>query len=464
MSRAMQFFHEMTIPLLSQYNSAAEALFSRFIPGLSESEVSIKHQLVAIAATQEQYSDTETGKNKAGSVATTHYGIALTMLADQSCLPSLQIMLVSCLLSIALESVGYDTKNSFLHLQSGLKMVRQWKDEQQQKPSGDSEMDQVIRNYIEPIFAQLEATAAMTGDSGSAPRNEVENLHWKRPQVPDTFADFSRAREKFFEIGYWVYTLNKQYPLFRNDSPQFKDLDNLWDQWGAAFRTFTENIVPDAELEQLEALVLGVHYRTHRTTCECQSMPETETVWDDHVEVLRESIQICAEVSQRNEVYHASAKGFSTSFCRDPGILPPCWQIAVNCRDPIIRRRALKLMHDHHRRCGDSDDCSAAAIAQTVIDLEETGLMVTSCKDVPESHRVRLLEGDLTMPGSLRLRYMRSPYVVSQVIEVPIHLESAPPVLPFKLFPLGESVRLAGYQGLVRRRTYSCRCKSYGIK
>lgn len=460
----MQFFHEMTTPLLGRYNSAAEVLFSQLIPRLSESEIAIKHQLVAIAAMQEQHNDTKAPKNEAGMVATKHYGTALNMLADQSNIPAIQIMLVSCLLSIAMESVRYDTKSSFLHLQSGLRMVREWKDERKTNGMGNPEMDDMIRNHIEPVFAQLEATAAMTGDAGSVPSQQVENLQWRRPQVPGDFLDFSSAREKFFEIGYWLYTLNKRHPLFRNDSPEFKDLDELWDQWDAAFKAFTEKIPSDAELEQLQALQLGVHYRTHRITTICQSMPETETVWDRYIEVFRESVKICADLNQYDEVYDATANRFSTSFCRDPGILPPCWQTAVNCRDPMIRRRALKLLHHHHRRCGGTDSCSTATIAQIVMDLEEAGLIVTSCDDIPESHRVRPLEGDLTQPGKIRLTYTRSPYVVPEIVEVPIHIESAPPVLPFKLYPMGESVRLAGYQGLVRPRTYSCRCKSYGIK
>ena len=460
----MQFFHEMTIPLLGRYNSAAEVLFSRLIPRLSESEIAIKHQLVAVAAVQEQHDDTKTSRNEAGIVARKHYGTALKVLADQSNVPAIQVMLVSCLLSIAMESVRYDTKNSFLHLQSGLQMVRGWKDKRRANGTGDTEMDEMIRDYIEPIFAQLEATAAMTGDAGSVPSQQVETLQWRRPQVPVDFVDFSSAREKFFEIGYWLYTLNKRHPLFHNNSPQFKDLDELWDQWDAAFKAFAENISPDAELEQLQTLLLGVHYRTHRITTICQSMPETEIVWDNYIEVFRESIGICANLIQQDEVYDVNANKFSTSFCRDPGILPPCWQTAVNCRDPLIRRQALKLLHHHHRRCGDTDDCSAAAIAQLVMNLEEKDLIVTSYKDIPESHRVRPLEGDLTLSGKLRLTFTRPPYVVPEVIEVPIHIESAPPVLPFKLFPMGESVRLAGYQGLIRPRTYSCRCKSYGIK
>ena len=460
----MQFFQEMTIPLLGRYNSAADLLFAKIIPRFSESETPIKHQLVAIAATQEQFNDTKAPKPEAGVVATKHYGAALKILADRSNVPGMQVMLISCLLSIALENFRSDTRSSVLHLQSGLQMLREWKDEHRTEPRTLSEVDEIIYGYIEPIFAQLEATAAMTGDDGSVYGQGGEGLHFRRPRIPNAFRDFSSAREKFFEIGYWLHTLNNQYPLFRTDSPAFKDLEELWDQWARAFNIFSKAVPAEAELKRLEALQLSIHYRTHRLTYECQSMPETESAWDAHTEVLRECIQMCADLNRRDDVYDSNANMLSTSFCRDPGILPPCWQTAVNCRDPIIRRRALKLMHEHHRRCGDADDCSAAAIAQIVINLEEEGLIVTSCEDVPESHRVRPLEGDLTHPGMLRLTYTRSPYVVPEIVEVPIYLESTPPVLPFKLFPMGESVRLAGYQGLVRPRTYSCRCKSYGIK
>ena len=460
MSRAMQYFREMSGPLLGRYNSAAEIVFSRMIPRLGESELSIKHQLVAIAAVQEQFNNTNAARYDTGNIATKHYSSALRILADQTRAPSLQIMLVSCLLSVALESIRYDTQRSFVHLQAGLRMIREWKNGPKTGAITSHELDEMLQDYIEPIFAQLEATAAMTGDAESIRDNSNRDLQWRRPQVPDIFKDFSAAREKFWEIGHRLYILNEPF----KDSPQFRDLEDLWDQWEVAFRAFSDNIDQEAELEQLEALQLGVHYRTHRLTFICQSTPTTEMAWDEYTDVFRDSVRICQELLGNEAVYDTTAIRFSTSFCKDPGILPPCWQIAVNCRDSSIRRRAIESIKEHHRLCGDTDDCSAAAIAERVMELEEADLNVSSCEDVPESHRVRPLEADLTTPGRLRLTYTRSPYLVPEVIDVPIYLESAPHVLPFKLFPLGESVRLAGYQGLVRPRTYSCRCKSYGIK
>jgi hypothetical protein len=465
MSRAIQFFHELTIPALGKFNSAADYLFSHIIPQLGESEVPIKHQLVAIAAVQELYGNNRPSQNDTTAVSSKHYGKALKILADPSKTPTTEVMLASCLLSIAMENFRNDSKSSFLHLHSGLQVLRQWKFAHESYEKRLPEADEVIRSYIEPIFAQLEATAAMTGDAGAG-GDELQgsDLHWRRPQLPEVFPDLALAREKFFEIGYWLYIRNKRHPNFPFDGPEFWDIDDLWHQWYRAFTAFFSNIPSQAELERLEAVQLGVHYRVHYITFKCQSTPGTELVWDEYVEAFRDCVWACEELYQRDDIYGPGAGSLNTAFCRDPGILPPAWQIAVSCRDPLLRHRAIELLKGHHRRCGDTDDCSAATMAEVIVGLEEKGLSVRTCADIPESRRVRALEADLTQPGKLIVTYARSPYLTPETTEVPLHVDSAPPVLPFKLFPLGEAVRLAGYQGLVRPRTYACRCKSYGVQ
>ena len=178
----------------------------------------------------------------------------------------------------------------------------------------------------------------------------------------------------------------------------------------------------------------------------------------------KKHVDVCASILESGEAYLVSKDHLSTDFEFDPGILPPCWQIAVNCRDSQTRHRALDLLRLHHKKCGHEDDCSAAVIAETIITLEEAGLVdpaSTTCDDIPEHKRVRPLECDISDIGKLILTYARSPYTVPETTVVPFFTLSNPPVLPFKLWPLAESVRLAGYQGLLRPRAHGCRCKSY---
>jgi hypothetical protein len=83
---------------------------------------------------------------------------------------------------------------------------------------------------------------------------------------------------------------------------------------------------------------------------------------------------------------------------------------------------------------------------------------------IPEHRRVRPLEVSFQSPGKLKLTYTRAPYVFHETVTVPISLHTTPPVMPFRVWPLAEAVRLTGYQGLVRRKTEECRCKSYGVR
>ena len=105
-----------------------------------------------------------------------------------------------------------------MHLQHGLQVLREWKIAQAKGLRKDSDVFELLQLKIEPIFAQLEATAAMTGDAGTTELHK--DLHWKRPKMPDNFRDIAQSREKFFEMGYWLYTLNKRNPLFGRGSPE----------------------------------------------------------------------------------------------------------------------------------------------------------------------------------------------------------------------------------------------------
>lgn len=463
MLRATQFFHELTVPLLGRFNTAAELLFSYVVPQLSQSELAIKHQLVALASLQEQSEMTSEISEQLSVVSTSHYQKALRLLADKAHVPDVQVILISCLLSIALENFRSNSDTSFLHLKSGLRVLREWKANYDPHSFSAPEIYENIERYIEPVFAQLETTAEVTGDAGSNDSNHGKELSWARPEMPTAFRDFASAREKFYEIGYWMHILNKQHPLFRVGSPPFIDIQQLFTRWLCAFETYCATVPSQSDFDQIELRTMKACYDLHYITFTCQGYPETEMFWDNYTDKFDELIKTAEAIFDREDVYDSSKYKTRTAFCRDPGILPLCWSVSANCRDPAIRHRALNLMKAHHTRCGDTDDCSAAAISQAIISIEEAGLTVRSCADVPEERRARPLICDLTRKGKMTLTYSRFPYMEPETVTVALRQDLPPPVLPFKLFPLGQSQRLAGYQGLFRPRFLSCRCRSYGI-
>jgi hypothetical protein len=464
MMRALEYFHQFTIPLLGRFNTAAESLHTQFVPQLGESELPVKHLLVALASLQEQTVMQSGNSSQLSVLSATHYQKALKLLADQAHTPDVQVVLVSCLLSIALENFRRDTQTSFVHLKSGLRVLREWKANIESEPYNRRDASDNIEKFIEPVFAQLELTAAITGDDDKDGPNHTTQLRWMRPSMPNMFQDFATAREKFYEIGYWMNILNKEESLFKAGSPRFVDVDLLFSQWDTAFATYRATVPAPSSFDEVERRAMKAVYDLHYQTFVCQGYPETEMVYDNYNNKFEDLIWTAENIfDNEDDVYDLSKCKTGTPYSRDPGIVPLGWSTSINCRDPRIRRRAIALLKAHHARCGDTDDCSAAALGEEIIRIEEEGLDVQSSADVPEERRARPLMCDLTKKGKMTMTYSRYPYMEPETVTVPLRQDLAPPVLPFKLFPLGQASRLAGYQGLFRPKFYSCRCKSYGI-
>ena len=108
------------------------------------------------------------------------------------------------------------------------------------------------------------------------------------------------------------------------------------------------------------------------------------------------------------------------TFSLSVGIITPLYVCVTRCRDPIIRRRALRLLHKCNRKEGVWDSRLSARVAQRIVEIEEAGaipaddepgdvpFLVTSAVQIPESSRVRELEA-IFLPGRQgKIRYRKS--------------------------------------------------------
>ncbi|KAJ5995897.1 hypothetical protein N7481_002874 [Penicillium waksmanii] len=390
-----------------------------------------------------------------------HYGHALELLGGMESTPKPHVMLISCLLFIAMENIRNVPQQAYLHLQHGLQILQRYKHSRRNCDLSSS-VDEMIASLIEPMFAQLEAAASMVGNSGI---KSIGSLQWKPPVVPTTFRSLSEAREKFFELGQWLYFQSKRFrSLDCFTVGNRPDINALWEAWYRRFSVLTKSISTKNTRQYLQARLLNVHYHVHVISLRCQQFPY-ESVWDRHISELQDHLAVCYEVCHSEETYNSKEELSSIDFDFLPGVLPPLWQICVSCRDPVLRRQSLDLLRLHHYRCGHADDCSAVVHAEAIMRLEEAEINeIRTCHDIPEIRRVRPLEADLTRPGLLVLTYSRAPYASREVISVPYISKTPAPVLPFKLWPVGEAMRLAGYQGMIRPRANVCQCKSYGAQ
>lgn len=460
-ARALQYFNEKTAPLLSTFNSVAFELWNFVIPQIGNSEEPLRHLMIAAASRHEALhnSPQELPLPAPCSLATVHHAKAIRMLASSIHQVSPEVMLMCCLLFISCENLQASPSKSLPHLQAGLKILREW--ESGVIPAQRSSLfaTEIVRRFIEPTFARLEAAAIFSGQVSAPPLEEAYDLVWSEPRLPDAFLDPFVMRESFHDLCQWVYCQSKQHKSFwASESPALGDVKALFSRW---HRLAWQYVRKDKSNKQImdpdEVLAFDAHYQMVWLLLNCASSPQ-EMIYDQFVPKMRDVLRTCYILDART----AKTAG-SHMLSQSPGLLPPVFVIALACREPDVRKGAIRLLQRMHaNRHGLEDECSAGRLAETVMELEEMGLpVVRHCHEIPESHRIRPLMMDLTQSEKVILTYARSPYKDVHRTSIPLRARNVPS-MKAKLWPPSELVRVGGYQGLIRLSTWTCLCKAYG--
>ena len=109
------------------------------------------------------------------------------------------------------------------------------------------------------------------------------------------------------------------------------------------------------------------------------------TWWDDKLSYFNDIIKHAAAAVELTDEETVSAPCFSLDY----GINVHLYIVAVRCRDPIIRRRAIALIRSANRFEGIWRSDIVAHIAERIVQLEEEGLgNVRSCHDIPKEARL----------------------------------------------------------------------------
>jgi hypothetical protein len=134
---------------------------------------------------------------------------------------------------------------------------------------------------------------------------------------------------------------------------------------------------------------------------------EDQMFWDDYYPVYDQIIEL-AKAILITDGPGSSLGGQNASFSLDLVTIGPIFGLAWRCRDPRIRRKAVDIMRICHRREGMWDSELALLIIERVIAIEEDGIVVESCQDIPNWRRIFNIRHMLDMEARMiQLRYER---------------------------------------------------------
>lgn len=221
----------------------------------------------------------------------------------------------------------------------------------------------------------------------------------RHPMVPDIFSSVSEARH-CLEFYWHMFTLfgvrsngnsgTESYFNHRDMGPYLE----LFFRWSKAFdamtimqdNSFTEGERCAVKVLQMRKLILSTSLDIigQRTGADDQMM------WDKYGEIFEQVVALAESIlvispSQNTK----TCTNRTPMFTLDADIVGPLYDLARRCREPLVRRKAIRLLYTYPRQEGMWDGVLAARVAEQVVAIEESGLgEVRSAAQVPDWARV----------------------------------------------------------------------------
>lgn len=476
-TQLQQFCMSTSLAVFKNLGRPFETFWTSAVPKLSLSEPCVAHIMVALAARQRASFYVSNGVERPHliKVYNKHYLDALGLLSGTDGSKP-EVILLCCLMFISMENVTDTVSNSFLHLRSGLQVLREWKNNQKTpRPSRTESANDLISKTLEPMFARFEAAVSPSiyRDYRERPPS---SLMWPMPELPDKFENLATARGTLYEIAQWTFSQGHHQMIFQKPhSPEFLDTLETCMKWRNVLERWSLDNPREARIYKTSILALETNHQLLVLLIKCTTLPN-ELLWGVYSTILEDMLRNI-EFIDREGPQDVPQRRIKMSLL--PRMMPALFTVAIICRKRALKKRAVELIQRIHSENHD-DDCFAAVIANGVIKLEEEyesrSIMQLSSMDT----RIRPIMAELVpgSPGEIVLTYTRPFFrpiiaddpdlgpIVAQAptdtIRLPWYSTDAPPARVVWLWPVIEFLRLAGSSGLVGPNTGHCLCKTYG--
>ena len=241
--RALSFFRERTGPSLGAFSKFTMQFFEQIIPLLSESEPAVRHMSVALATRQELLGCAPDKLYDLSAVRAEALSGAIKDLTYPTC------ELVS-VLQCGLFFIGYEClqdpmdinpDTSVRHLGAGLRILEEYHAGKTTYPDSITE---VIHNYLEPMYLQMEMPFSMFNTPIHTIRDCIStHVTTKRPRLPARFTDLQGARKAFFDIYRWHFHFRAESGLsWSTTSSVFRTVKALFIDWHALVMAYNDTL------------------------------------------------------------------------------------------------------------------------------------------------------------------------------------------------------------------------------
>jgi len=379
--RVLDFFFHQTAPSLSGF--FCQSFWNGSLPRLNLAEPAIRYATIAL--TSMHMDEVLPASVEIHRFGMEYYNKAIHSLLEKSKVDpdATAIFSMACILFICLEFLRGHIDEALLHIDSGVKMLKSWRDKHgyPKAPLGQGyssfEAD-LIETELAPIFSWLTIILAIFGRPSQAIFLNPVDLEGNSLQQQPSPRNVGEARAGLVDIVNqgMKYSESIEAGKYQREA-QAKDtakrdrLAQMLAQWNHGFETLVASQWPHwSKAERRAANLMRTIFLTASIWNDVCLSPN-ETAWDKHKEKFEQIITL-SEVIVKDTIEHES--GLSLRFSFEFGIIPPLHLAVWKCRYPLLRRRALTLLLNYPRREGVFDNLQFYAVFGHIIEFEEAAL------------------------------------------------------------------------------------------
>jgi hypothetical protein len=392
-------------------NDSFHRQWSRLVLAVSQSEPAVRHALVAVGTLNERRDvylrdvtfsksividyQLETGstfhcqqEQHNDPFAISQYNKSIAHLANAMNSPSsnsIDTALLVCILFVCVECLRGDYAPALKHFQGGMSIAlaaagKGGPNCRATQPTG-------LREKLMPFFNRLELLCQLYGQ-------RPEYIYGLSPSqaLPDAFHSIVEARDSIVHLMNISIRLIHSTKFRRyksqitfDDIVQHNDVVSCLSTWRTTLDCFLATAPPSSHLTEA-ATILEIQRIATLTWLNRALVPE-ESAADADIPLYEQAVRLAEslQISDHNQIKSTTTKSTlpASTFLFDMEIVSPLYLVAIKCRDPSIRRRAIAVLRHTVRREGLWDSVKAAAIAERVMQIEEKGLPILDGSVLP---------------------------------------------------------------------------------
>lgn len=379
--KCFEFFRTVTLPkVFCPFN---KGFWNYLLLQLSHTEPTTWHSLLAFASITEHQPFSTATKDKPQALSArftlNHYTRAVKLLANRisGSNPCIEVLLSSSYLFFSLEMFLGNIESAIIQIQGGLKLMQSWRKAKNGQPNS------AVDNLFSPMLNIMFSCAFIYG------REVTLTTHYPSRRYIPRLADFGTsystivalveftascwqaARE--FETYKFVNVLT-DYDIYLASSYQ-RQIRDRFREWSTKFERIIEQINTSSfNPAGLEAVSLCKVWCTVSSICIQHKFGLEEMKFDNHVREFEESLEIIESLLKitSDPMINPTGSTFLMQY------FSQVYLIAIKCRNPQIRRRALVYLKNFSFygswNSGFWDARMMARVAERVVEIEEEGL------------------------------------------------------------------------------------------